>query len=476
MRTVVSQLGTPKKVLVYGLGRSGSAVARLLRRQGLEVWTYDAAAPQGDDLALLGCIRTDTPLETPAELCIAAPGVPYDAPDLLALRARGVETIGEVEWVYRSVPAEIIGITGTAGKTTTTRWLSHVLTQAGLDAPAGGNVDPALAAVAKAGATLVTELSSFQLERCPTLKPSVAVLLNLGVDHVDRHGSVAAYHAAKRTLIQHLTGAETLVYNQDDPVLRRWAAESEARAWGFSASNPDAQAYIDGDTLVLHGTPLVRASELQLAGQHHLLNALAVALAASARGLDAQTIRAGLVTFTGVPGRYSLVAEAADIRFIEDSVATRTLAVLAALEATPAPIVWLVGGQDKGADLAPLEALVRARVVRCIGLGEAGKGFTERMAPWTAVHYVETRDGEQAMLEAVTLATKTLQAGGGTVLLAPLAASFDQFRDYRERADAFRQAVHSVIAQLEAEQATAESSTESTTESTVESDLWTLSY
>ena len=463
-----SELGTPKKVLVYGLGRSGSAVARLLRRQGREVWTYDAAAPQGDDLAVLGCIRTDTPLETPADaqfdLCVAAPGVPYDAPDLLALRAQGLETIGEVEWVYRSVPAEMIGITGTAGKTTTTRWLSHVLTQAGLDAPAGGNVDPALAAVANAGATLVTELSSFQLERCPTLKPSIAVLLNLGVDHLDRHGSVAAYHAAKRALITHLTGAETLVYNQDDPILRAWAADSEARAWGFSARDSDAEAYLDGDTLRLHGEPLVTAAELQLSGQHHLLNALAVALAASAKGLGAQTVRAGLVTFTGVPGRYSLVAEAAGVRFIEDSVATRTLAVLAALEATPAPIVWLVGGQDKGADLSPLEALVRARVVRCIGIGEAGKPFTDFMAGWTDTCYLETKDGEQALTEAVTLAAETLREGGGTVLLAPSAASFDQFRDYRERAEVFRQAAHRVAAKFAAQ---AETEPEAS---------WTLSY
>ena len=443
-------------------------MARLLRRQGHTVWTFDAVAPQGDDLGALGCICTDTPLETPADapfdLCVAAPGVPYDAPDLLALRARGVETIGEVEWVYRSVPAEIIGITGTAGKTTTTRWLSHVLTQAGLDAPAGGNVDPALAAVAEPGRTLVTELSSFQLERCPTLKPSVAVLLNLGVDHLDRHGSVAAYHAAKRALITHLTGTETLVYNQDDPVLRTWAAESEARAWGFSASNPDAEAYLDGDTLKLHGEPLVTVAELQLSGQHHLLNALAVALAASARGLNAETIRAGLISFYGVPGRYSLVAEAAGVRFIEDSIATRTLAVSAALEATPAPIVWLVGGQDKGADLAPLEALVRARVVRCIGMGEAGRGFTECVSEWTNTAYIETKDGEQAMTEAVTLAAETLREGGGTVLLAPLAASFDQFRDYRERAEAFRRAAQCVAANLEAQ---AETKPEAS---------WTLSY
>ena len=432
------------RVLVYGLGRSGGAVARLLRRQNHEVWTYDAAAPQGDDLAALGCRRTDTPLDTlldtPADLCIAAPGVPYDAPDLAALRARGLETIGEVEWVYRSVDAEIVGITGTAGKTTTTCWLAHALTQAGLDAPAGGNVDPALAAVAEPGATLVAELSSFQLERCPTLKPSIAVILNLGVDHLDRHGSVAAYHAAKGQLIANLGESETFIYNHDDPVLRSWAATSPACCRGFSAYDETAAAYLMGDTLMLHGRPLLTADRLKLSGQHHLLNALAVALACAAKGLSQEAIREGLESFVGVPGRYSLVLERAGVRFIDDSIATRTLSVQAALSATPAPIVWLVGGQDKGADLEPLEPLVRERVLRCIGIGEAGKAFTERLSAWTETSYIDTKDGETAMLEAVTQATELLQGSGGTVLLAPLAASFDQFSDYRARAHAFRRA------------------------------------
>lgn len=428
------------RVLVYGLGRSGGAVARLLRRQNHEVWTYDAAAPQSDDLAALGCRRTDTPLDTPVELCIAAPGVPYDAPDLVALRARGLESIGEVEWVYRSVDAEIIGVTGTAGKTTTTRWLAHALTQAGLDAPAGGNVDPALSAVAEPGATLVTELSSFQLERCPTLKPSVAVILNLGADHLDRHGSVAAYHTAKGQLIANLGASETFIYHQDDPILRTWAAASPARCRGFSACDETAAAHLAGDTLMLHGEPLLKVSELHLAGQHHLLNALAVALACSAKGLTRKAIREGLKSFTGVPGRYSLVLERAGVRFIDDSIATRTLSVQAALSATPAPIVWLVGGQDKGADLGPLEPLVRERVLHCIGIGAAGKSFTERLSAWTETSYIATKDGETAMLEAVTQAAELLRAGGGTVLLAPLAASFDQFSDYRARARAFRRA------------------------------------
>ena len=436
-------------VLVYGLGRSGGAAARLLRRQGHEVWTFDAVAPQGDDLSALGCRRTDAPLDVPADLCIAAPGVPYDAPDLVTLRARGVETIGEVEWVYRTVAAEIVGITGTAGKTTVTRWVSHVLTEAGLDAPAGGNVDPALSAVAGAGRVLVTELSSFQLERCPTLKPSVAVILNLGEDHLDRHGSVAAYHAAKRQLIANLTAAETFVYNHDDPLLRCWADASPARTWGFSARDERAAAHLSEDVLTLHGEPLIGAAELQLSGPHHLLNALAVALACSAKGLSREEIRTGLKSFAGVPGRYSLVLERFGVRFIDDSVATRTLAVQAALAATPAPIVWIVGGQDKGAELGALEQIVRERVVRCIGIGEAGRAFTARVAAWTDTHYIGVRDGDAAMLAAVTEAADTLRGGGGTVLLAPLAASFDQFRDYRDRARAFHHAAHRAAESLE---------------------------
>lgn len=429
-------------VLVYGLGRSGGAVARLLRRQGHEVWTFDARHPQGGDLSALGCRATETPLAVPTDLCIAAPGVPWDAPDLVALRARGLETIGEVEWVYRTVDAPILGVTGTAGKTTVTRWLSHTLTRAGLDAPAGGNVDPALAAVAAPGRVLVTELSSFQLERCPTLHPRVAVLLNLGSDHLDRHGSLAAYHSAKKNLITHLTPQDTLVYNQDDPTLRTWAEASPARTWGFSAAPaPRSAAHVAGDTLVLHGRPLVETTALQLTGQHHHQNALAVALACAAWGLPDEAIRAGLTSFAGVPGRYSVVGEHSGVRFVEDSIATRTLAVQAALTATPAPVVWLLGGQDKGASFTELAPLIREKVVLAICFGEAGPAFAAQLGSWTETLVLDEKDGEAALRRAVAHAAARLEGAGGTVLLAPLAASFDQFCDYRARADAFRRAV-----------------------------------
>ena len=267
------------RVLVYGLGRSGVAACRLLRAQGHEVLYFDEAPQPHETLEveILGCKPSPEPRDADVNVCIAAPGVAWTHPDLTGLRDRGIETIGEVEWVYRTTRADIIGVTGTAGKTTVTRWVSDTLQAAGFDAPAGGNIGPALAAVALdvdkpglegrgengTGTILVTELSSFQLERCPTLKPKVAVVLNLGHDHLDRHGSVENYHAAKRALVAHLDETDTFIYNADDPVARAWAEASRAETLGFSVEGP-AAAHLEpgegGDVLTLHGRALLASS------------------------------------------------------------------------------------------------------------------------------------------------------------------------------------------------------------------------
>lgn len=435
----------PLHVLVYGLGRSGTAAAKLLRAQGHRVSCFDAYAAMPQELASLGCTWAQDPTHTDASLCIAAPGVPYDAPELQRLRARGVETIGEVEWVYRSVDARILAVTGTAGKTTTTRWLSQVLSSAGIDAPAGGNIDPALAAVARPGATLVAELSSFQLERSPTFKPATAVVLNLGQDHLDRHGTLAAYHAAKRHIIANLDAADTFIYHADDPALQRWAAHSRAQTLRFSATDRAADAAIIEQQLFLQGERLLHLKDLQVQGAHHALNACAVALAAQREGLSPGQIAAGLARFAGVAGRYSLIAEQGGVRFIEDSIATRTLAVQAALAASPYPTVWLVGGRDKGADLLGLEPLVRAHVKHAICIGEAGQKFADVLGAWVPTTVLATQDGEATMQRAVQAAAALLPQGG-TVLLAPLATSFDQFPDYLARARSFERAVKDYLA------------------------------
>ena len=435
------------RVLVYGLGRSGLAAARLLARQGHTIETYDVRT-EGEDIATaraLGWPPLPSIDASTSRLCIAAPGVPIDHPDLQRLRERGVEVIGEVEWVQRTVPATLVGVTGTAGKGTTTRWIADTLAAAGVDAVAGGNIDPALSAVARPGATLVVELSSFQLERCPTLKPRVAVALNLGEDHIDRHGSVEAYHAAKRNMIAHQDENDTFVYNVDDPLLRGWAERSRARALAFSLEREADARYLRRDgTLLLEGRPLLTADQLQVRGEHQIANALAVALACRALGLERDAIAHGLRTFAGLPGRYAPAGSVGGVHFIEDSIATRPLAVAAALRATPAPLVWIAGGRAKGASLEALRGLVQERVSLLIGIGESGPAFARAFAPDTDTAVCSEADGPAALRCAVEGALTYLREhheGRGHVLLAPLAASFDQFRDYADRARAFRDVV-----------------------------------
>lgn len=437
-------------VLIYGLGRSGRAAVELVRRQGHTVVAYDRTPSDADrrvaqehDVEL-----TEAPDDVAADVCISAPGVPIDHPDLVALRARGIEVIGEVEWVYRTVPATFLGVTGTAGKGTVTRWLANALAAGGIDAGIGGNFEPALAAVAEPGGTYVVELSSFQLERVDRFRPKVAVVLNLGEDHLDRHGTVARYHGAKRALLRNLGGDDVFVFNADDPVATDWAARCPARTRGFSLRSA-ADAHLKGDTLVLDGAPLLPRERLRVAGAHQVANALAVALAADAMGVPRTQIADALAAFEGLPGRHALVAEHDGIRYVDDSIATRELAVRAALEAAVPPVAWILGGQDKGARPERLERVAAERVAVMVGMGACGEAYVAALAG--AAPHVLCREpgGPEAMACAVSTATAYLRrhhGGRGTVLLAPLAASFDQFRDYRDRGDAFRRAVAEEVA------------------------------
>jgi UDP-N-acetylmuramoylalanine--D-glutamate ligase len=438
-------------LLVYGLGRSGGAVVARARREGLPVLFFERRDDGPDVAAALatGAARvtdvTQALASDPApRTCVAAPGVPIDHPDLARLRAAGVETIGEVVWVLRRTPARCVGITGTAGKGTVTRWITDGLLAAGIDAVAGGNIVPALAAVARPEATLVVELSSFQLERAPGLRPDVAVVLNLGVDHLDRHGTVAAYHAAKRGLLRELGPQQTFVGNADDPLVTAWLDASPARTRRFSlAARADAFLERGSGGLWLDGAPLIGVDELRVVGEHQIANALATALALDAMGVPRTTIARALADFAGLPGRYAEVGRLGDVRFIEDSIATRPLAVEAALRSTPAPLVWIAGGVDKGADVDALGPLLRERVALTLGVGASGPAYAAAAARYAPAEVIAEAEGPAALRAAVRRGWRELRDrhGGGAVLLAPLAASFDQFRDYVERAAAFRAAV-----------------------------------
>jgi UDP-N-acetylmuramoylalanine--D-glutamate ligase len=456
------------RLLVYGLGRSGGAVVARAVAAGDAVG-FSEARSQGPDIdaaLALGAERVGDVGAWSADLCVAAPGVPIDHPDLERLRSSGVEVIGEVEWVARSLPARIVGVTGTAGKGSVTRWLADLLEAAGVDTIVGGNIVPALAAVARAHATWVVELSSFQLERCPTLRVEVAIVLNLGVDHLDRHGDVGSYHAAKRAILAHAGPEQAFVFDAADPILRRWAAETAARLYPYATTltaeralrselglEPAASVHLHDELLRLGDAVLLPASALQVTGRHQHGNALAVALAAQALGVPNAAIANGLRAFRGLPGRYDLFGSLGRVRFVDDSIATRELAVAAALAATPAPLVWLAGGVDKGADVRVLETLIRERVSLLLGIGASGAALVDTVGAWTRAERIAAADGREAMRQAVRRAFEHLRAhhgGAGHVLLAPLASSFDQFRDYGDRADAFREAVAALAQELTA--------------------------
>ncbi len=317
---------------------------------------------------------------------------------------------------------------------------------------------PALAAVARPGATFVVELSSFQLERAPGLRPDVAVVLNLGIDHLDRHGDVATYHAAKRALVQELGPDQTFVGNADDPIVNAWLTASPARRRTFSVRG-DADACWDraAGRLRLDGAPLLAVADLRVIGEHQVANALAVALALDALGVERAAIAAALRTFAGLPGRYAEVGRLDGVRFIEDSIATRPLAVAAALRATTPPIVWIAGGVDKGADVDALADDLRGRVALTLGIGRSGAGYAAAAARYGAAEVVAEPDGRTALRAAVRRGWRELRdrhGGRGAVLLAPLAASFDQFHDYADRGAAFREAVAELALEAAAEGAT----------------------
>ena len=416
--------------MVYGLGRSGRGAARFLAGEGLRADWVDMK-PGPDDLALmqeLGFVQGD-----PAgsyDVVVAAPGVPIDHPDLLALRARGADVIGEVVLAARQRPTlPMVGITGTAGKGGTTVLVAHLLRACGVKALEGGNIDPPLLDVVDEAEVAVVELSSFQLERVPGLRLPVAVITNLGVDHLDRHGSIEMYHAAKLNITAGQRAGEVLVI----PAGLRVSTEATVRLF-----TPEQIALSDG-------TPVLDPAELPEG--LHPANAAAAVLATEAmlrnlgRPVDTTILREGLLTAKPVAGRFETVARAGNVKFIEDSIATRTLAVEAALKRATPPIAWLVGGRDKGAEVEPLMAAAQGRVTRVIAFGEDGEKLATQLG--LPFETVTGTDSDDIMHNATQAGFNTLN-GEGTVLLAPIGTSFDLFKDYKARGASFARAAQAI--------------------------------
>jgi UDP-N-acetylmuramoylalanine--D-glutamate ligase len=349
----------------------------------------DRSLGNEDDLSLLDRV----------DVIVKSPGVPGEAPLVVAARQRGIPVWSEIELGYSLLPdAKFIGVTGTNGKTTTTELLGAILRAAGRNVAVAGNVGTPLTSVRSAD-WVVCELSSFQLEDVHELACEVAVLLNLEPDHVDRHGSFEAYRDAKLRIFE------------------RSRAQVVPRGLGL----PGVEFSADDD---LPAEPLIR-------GAHNRENAAAATAAARAAGIADEHIAAVLLTFPGVPHRLELVGERGGVRYVNDSKATNVPAALRALAAyADDPVHLILGGSPKGEDFAPLAAAIGANVKSVHLIGEEA----ERLAELIDGH----RDGT---LKAAVEHAAQLAQPGDVVLLSPACASYDQFANFEERGDAFRRLV-----------------------------------
>jgi UDP-N-acetylmuramoylalanine--D-glutamate ligase len=440
-----------KRVLVVGLGRSGIAIAGLCAARGAQVTVTDKrpAAALGGALAQLppsvahelGGHNRQSFLD--ADLIVLSPGVP-EIPELVAARAAAVEITGELELASQFVSAPIVGITGTNGKSTTTTLVGEMLRATGRPTFVGGNLGEPLAEAvgtpaAEAGGFCVVEVSSFQLETVGTFHPRVAVLLNITPDHLDRHGDLEGYTAAKARIFAAQTSDDFAVVNFDDPVAVRASAAARSRRDGFSIVESLATgAWLGGPLMLrLAGQPpeSYPADLGWLIGQrHNQANALAGLLAARLAGASPAQALAGLLVFRPLAHRMELVAEADGIAYYDDSKGTNVGAVVAALDGFPRRVVLIAGGRDKGGDYAPLaEAL--GRVGRAaILIGEAAE---KMQAAFEGVVATE----RAATLDAAVDAARRLASAGDAIVLSPACSSFDMFRDYAHRAEVFRGAV-----------------------------------
>ena len=440
-----------RKVAVMGLGKSGLATAEALRAAGAEVWAWDdseksRAAAKARGFAPVDLTKADW---SALSSLVLSPGIPHTFPKphpaAALAKAHNVEIIGDIELLARSErKAHYIGITGTNGKSTTTALIGHILAKAGKRVAVGGNIGtPVLALEAVGDGLYVLEMSSYQLELTPSLVFDVAVLINVTPDHLDRHGGMDGYVAAKRLVFRGQKKPQTAVIGVDDEHCRRIHAELVAQGGQvvipISASRPvERGVYVLRGILydTTAGGTAAHVADLNpiptLPGEHNWQNAAAAYAACRAVGVDASTIAAALATYPGLAHRQELIAVIDSVPFVNDSKATNADAAAKALVCYDT-IYWIAGGKAKEGGIASLTSLF-PRIRRAYLIGEAAQDFARTLG--------NTPHEMVGTLAAAVSAAHRDSAGeklrGAVVLLSPACASFDQFANFEARGDAFR--------------------------------------
>jgi UDP-N-acetylmuramoylalanine--D-glutamate ligase len=429
-----------------GLGVTGLSCARYLYRRGLPFSVVDTRThPPGlEELrrempevpVYAGLFPTDL-LSGAGEL-VVSPGLALDDHLLTAPREAGVPIVGDIDLFVREATAPVIGITGSNAKSTVTELVGQMARDAGLDTGVGGNLGtPALDLLAPERELYVLELSSFQLERAGQLDLAVAAVLNVSADHLDRHGSLAAYHQAKHRIFR---GCRSVVVNRDDPLTVPLVADA-VRVIEWRMGEPELDGLglreVEGREHLCHGfDALLPVAELGLVGRHNVGNALAALAIGYAAGLELSRMVETLRTFRGLPHRCQPVAEVGGVRYVDDSKGTNVGATEAALAGLGGQrdIVLIAGGQGKGADFGPLRGPVSRHCRAVVLIGEDAPALRRALDGAAPVLDADSMDG------AVRVAAGKARPGD-CVLLSPACASFDMFSGYVERGRAFCRAV-----------------------------------
>lgn len=429
-------------------------MATLLQRHGAQVLVSDQAprekmpeaARELEAAGITAEFGGHSPALFTADLVVISPGVPSDAPVVRELQAHGTEVVSELEvasWFHRG---PVLAITGTNGKTTTTTLAGRIFADAKLPAAVAGNIGVAFSQVVDSlpqGGTAILEVSSFQLDHVRTFRPTVAVLLNITPDHLDRYGhDVGKYAASKCRVFENQREGDTLVFNRDDEMtaqLVRERADRRIHLLSFGLEKPGGEgSWLERGMIRLsigdRTTDLLPAAEISIPGRHNLYNAMAAVLAGRVLGAGEASMRATLRNFRGVEHRLEPVRERNGVTYVNDSKATNVDSVWYALQSYSSPIVLLLGGRDKGNDYRRLEGLVRKSVRTIIAIGESAEKV---VAAFGAIVPVQIA---ASMPEAVRLSTEAARPGD-VILLSPACASFDWFDNYEHRGRVFAQLV-----------------------------------
>ncbi len=449
---------TNKRVLVLGMARSGIAAAELLLHHGAIPILADSKSEDsfGDSLnSLRGTAcqfrlgEDPIPLLDEADILLISPGVPIDAPVVLAAKEKGVTVTGELEMASVLLGGDMVAISGTNGKTTTTTLVGKIFENAGYVTHVAGNIGYPLSAVARVSKKTdvsVVEVSSFQLESIKTFHPKVAALLNITEDHLNRHGTMAQYIKLKQRLFENQKATDVAVLNMDDPVLLKMAGKLKGRVAFFSRTQKvENGACVEDDKIVWKWDGVTKTvcnvDQVLIPGPHNLENALAATAMTCAMGIPTPIIRHTLSSFTGVEHRIEKVRIFQSVTYINDSKGTNVDSTIKAVQSMKAPTVLILGGYDKHTDFMPLckEIVESDQIAKVVVVGQTAKQIQQQLAEAGYTEVTQAYSFEEAVDTA-----RALAVAGGNVLLSPACASFDMFRDFEERGRVFKELVNNL--------------------------------